>query len=270
MAEVTLGVDPDQLVRAASYHSCRVALAEATISMVGESVLLPYDPSDVTVDVQQTYVRVGGNSASRPTWTISQMRYAIPQRVVLAPSLSGGNDEALADPDIYILRTGLHGAHADVEEALRDALSCFRQGLYRPAVAMLAKAMEGAWIELGVALARTGHSPPGQEPETFIDWLQSDNSVAAKIDRVIGTYSDIPRQDPIRKGSHVSPAILRNAALWSHTLRVTRNAIHFGVAPTIAYDYTGVAVLLMAAAIQMPLIYSVKQVAATREIGNDA
>ena len=48
--------------------------------------------------------------------------------------------------------------HAEVKESLEEAVRCFRNELYIACLAMLGKASEGAWIELGIKLADTAQS----------------------------------------------------------------------------------------------------------------
>jgi hypothetical protein len=44
--------------------------------------------------------------------------------------------------------------HVDVDAAVRESVRCFRHQLYTASLAMLGKASEGAWLELGGSLLR--------------------------------------------------------------------------------------------------------------------
>ena len=249
----------EDVVRAARYHSHRLAIVEAVTVLTGQGLLLPSDRTLRTIDVNQRWVWMRGNSSNSSSWT--GLSFTVPERLILAPSLMGTKPEPLTDPDLYVLHAGIEGAHEDVEEALRDAIECFRQDLFRPSVTMLAKAMEGAWIELGTALAGLGLAPEDMEADAFVDWLQRDASIARKIERVLSLYSSTKSGDSIRKAAQVTPGQLRGAAVWSDSLRETRNAIHFGVKPTIAYNYEGVAVLLISASTNLRTVYRIKAAA---------
>ena len=126
---------------------------------------------------------------------------------------------------------------------------------------MLGKVMEGAWIELGLSLAKAGHAPAGLTREAFEQELIDGQSVASKVRGVNDVFVALPKSHLIRQTSGISPTELRSAVLWSDSLRETRNAIHFGVAPTTAYTYEGVAVLLVHGATSLKMLYRIKKAA---------
>ena len=77
-------------------------------------------------------------------------------------------------PTCILLESGVEGADDEIAEALIDTVRCLRNELYRPAVTMLGKAMEGAWIELGVSLAK---AMPGEvDASKFEDVMVDENT----------------------------------------------------------------------------------------------
>ena len=86
------------------------------------------------------------------------------------------------------------------------------------------------------------------------------------MSKIRTVYSSTKSNNPLRKTSGVIPQRLDGAAIWSDILREARNAIHFGVQPTIAYRYEGVAILLMGEPSYLKIIYRIK--AAADELTN--
>jgi hypothetical protein len=69
------------------------------------------------------------------------------------PSHRGDDDAYLVEPSLYLDVLSIPTMHAELQEALAEAVRCFRAKLYTAGVAMLGKASEGAWLELGAAAA---------------------------------------------------------------------------------------------------------------------
>ena len=115
------------LLQAAGYHSCAIAVAEAVWGLIHSGYLLPFVQNLLTPGVTQAWSRSGHNAS----WTAKELSYSVPQQVTVAPSLNSEKPEHIADPDLYVLEDGIEGKHADVGEALRDSVYCLRAGLYR-------------------------------------------------------------------------------------------------------------------------------------------
>ncbi len=59
----------------------------------------------------------------------------------------------------------------------------------------------------------------------------------------------------------MSPKELDNIIIWSDVLRESRNAIHFGVKPTIENSYEKVAMLFIDGAKSLAIMYKIKRIA---------
>jgi hypothetical protein len=147
--------DTPAAVRAfAEGFSWKLAAIEAICSLVGSGVLIAgqshwwFEPS-----VPWTTVPRGGGSGTSGGFNLPELAFAVPTGLRRAPSLGQNADRAyLSDPDLYLGLLAIANMHVDVQAALREAIKCFRSELWLAAVAMLGKASEGAWIELGGAL----------------------------------------------------------------------------------------------------------------------
>jgi hypothetical protein len=157
----------------------------------------------------------------------------------------------------------LEGAHSEVIEAVRDAVLCLRESLYRPAVTQLGKAMEGAWIELGLALAKTLPAADPVRQKVEENMKDDDRSIAKKITDVRDFYSRRDLLGTVIKQAGVRPEELNSVIVWADVVREARNAIHFGAAPVVANTYEKVVVLFLDGAKSLNLMYVVKRVADT-------
>ncbi len=90
-------------------------------------------------------------------------------------------------------------------------------------------------------------------------------------DPMIGTYRKIEavltvfdRQDifsSLSAFSGIKPRELRAVAVWSDSVRDSRNTIHFGVSPATPNTYEKVAALLIGAAPNVRILYRLKEAA---------
>lgn len=242
-----------QLRVAAGYLSCAVAMCEALWSLVYQGYFFPEDGT-ANWDAHLS----GTTGSSNGGWRFEDLDAAIPSRVALAPSYRYQRPELLTDPDLFTLEAGVSGAHADVVEALQDAVRCFRADLYRPAVVMLGKALEGAWIEVGCALAQV--VLPAGDAAGKCAWFVENTDFAKKIDDATRLY-DAQAANPVRDQSGVKSPALREIAGWSHAMREARNAIHFGTSAPLPYNYDSLVSVLIAARRAVRLLYDVKRAA---------
>lgn len=122
--------------------------------------------------------------------------------------------------------------------------------------------MEGAWIELGCSLARAVSPEGGFNKEKSVDIMSDDNTgIATKIQKVRNLYNQKDLTDHVVKQCGISPKGLGNIIIWSDVLRESRNAIHFGVKPTIENSYEKLAVLFIDGAKNLAIIYKIKRIA---------
>ena len=205
---------------------------------------------------------VGRSNGQKSTWTFEEFRYVIAETILTTPYCRHSQPEPATDPDIFLLEAGIEGADSEIAEALQDAVQCLRQELYRPAVTMLGKAMEGSWIELGLGLATALPNDPGgtREREKIEKQMKDDNrGIAKKIGDVRSLYNQKDITQSVIKTSGVRPEELESAVIWSDVVREARNAIHFGPKPTTANSYDKVVVLFLAGARNLKMMYRINK-----------
>jgi hypothetical protein len=256
-------VDPTPaLLAAGDALSWSLAAKEAIWSLIHAGYLIQM------ADVQGNAPSIGwttvipGSGGNSSGWTFDEFKIPVPGIVRRAPSSIGSDDQFLAEPDLYLHSLGIPNMHAEVASAFREAVKCFRHDLFTAALAMLGKASEGAWFELGASLL--AYVPTNQQ-------AVFNKQRAALEDPMMGTFRKIEailtvfdRQDifgPVAALSGIKPKELRTVAVWSDSVRDSRNTIHFGVAPATPNTYEKVAALLIGTAPNVRILYRLKDAA---------
>jgi hypothetical protein len=154
------------------------------------------------------------------------------------PSLSSSLP---VDPDIFLKGIDIKSLHSGILEAIEQALKCFRRGLYMPATAMLAASVEATWTECGTALAK-------KLADAKVDALLNDPYISISK-KVIETFKlcDTANGKALLKLALRGVPDVRNAEVWTTTLRERRNALHWGKAKSFLADHSETGTLLMAA-----------------------
>lgn len=237
--------DPTPILRQyARYFSAQLAVYQAVWELISVAVLLPAG------NVQRKGFNVAWTTCRPPRGSGVSGGFDLPE--IELPYLEQfvrskpAPDTILTDGDLYIKELPSGTLHPGIKEALRLAVACFRQELYVPAVAMLAAASEGAWIELGKALgSRRPHDAKSQKVlATVMDEFEG---IGKKVNLIVDLYSRQDLFSDCAKTSGISLNRLREVVLWTHTVREARNVLHWGVSPTPANTYEKVAILLMSA-----------------------
>jgi len=240
----------------AESFSWRLAFGEAVLQLIHGGILLNADTSTLSVVTSIPWTTVvpgsGGHSSS---WRFDELSFDIPRRIRLAPSQKTDEYQPLSDPDLFMHELAIPDLNPDIELALREAVRCFRYDLYTAALAMLGKASEGAWIELGSALAvaipPSAKFDPEKTRERFLDPFVG---IGKKILDALKLYEDHRFPEAIRKNSGVRIQDLRNAVIWADAVRESRNSIHYGAEPPMTNCYEKVAALLIGAIPHFKLI----------------
>jgi hypothetical protein len=240
--------------------SWRLAAAEAIWSLIHGGLLFPLAEASgdaTTVDWTTVVPGSGGYSAG---WRFEECLLPVPRRVRRAPSAEGVHGQFLSEPDLYLNSLGIHNMHAEVTSAFSEAVRCFRLELFTAALAMLGKASEGAWLELGASFLK--YVPEDQAGR----FARQKNSledpmlgVFRKIDAVIGMYEHSEVFSPVTKASGIRLQELRAVAVWSDAVRDSRNTIHFGVQASVPNTYEKLAALLIAAVPNVRVLYRLKE-----------
>lgn len=164
----------------------------------------------------------------------------------------------LADADLFLRELDLPSLEQGISTALALAVSCLRQDLFVPSLAMLAAAAEGAWIESGKALVEAA-ARQDRAVKKAHDVLTDDLAgIGQKVQVVTELYTRQDLFQEVRRRSEVSPSQLQEVASWTSVVRDSRNVLHWGRAAAIRNDYAKTASLLMAAAQAMKTLESIR------------
>lgn len=259
-------VDPTPALKGASVGlSWFLAAKEAVWSLIHNGVLLAIgDLHRSSLSIGWTTVIPGGGGTSSG-WSFDDLDIPIPSSVRRVPSIAATNEQFLIEPDLYLHTLGIQGMHADVRSAFQEAVRCFRAELYTAAVAMLGKASEGAWLELGSALLSAHQGTEFRKQKTILE-----DPMLGPIKKIEAVLAIFDRQDIFRTISEtagIRPQELRSAAMWSDAVRDSRNTIHFGVEPATPNTYEKVATLLLAAVSNIRILYKLRSAAESYRTG---
>ena len=232
----------------AEWTSWWIAGCEALWGLVHSNVLLTVaaDVNTFHPGIQWTTV-VPGSGGERAGWDFAEFMISYSNR--LTRSRASTVPQVLCDPDLFLHELSLPGLHSEVEDALREAVSCFRAELYTAAVVMLGKASEGTWIEMGLALVSTLPDHEADKRQKLRqDWSGPDLGFAKKMRGIMKLYEG--RQDVFKHlgaTANVRLDELRLAMIWSDSLRDARNVVHHNVAANINPTFEMVSTLFLAA-----------------------
>jgi hypothetical protein len=247
----------------AERFSWRIAAAEAILGLVHSGLLV--DAAE-TKHKPSFYVKCShglpGSHHGSAVMYFPDYEFPLPAQLRRAPSVAGNSSEFLSDHDLFLNTLSIGNLHPDVESALIESVKCFRHDLFAASVAMLGKASEGAWIDLGATLLTyvpsERQSSVKKQRETLENTRQGTMN---KIDSVITLFNRQDIFEPIASASGVKPDDLGEVQLWSDLVRDSRNTIHFGVKPSTPDTYEKVAALLLGAAPKLRILYSLKSAA---------
>ena len=216
----------------ARYYKAQVALLQAVWELISVCLFIPGP-----VIREDEFSQSCSDGISSNHIELKEIGIPFPGRVIRpkAPPKT-----ILSDGDLYLDALPSSDFHPGIKEALRLAVSCFRHEFFTPAVAMLAAASEGEWIELGRAFAEKHPSMKGVKR-----FEKNDLSIAARIDKVAAFYKDV--EGEYRDLSRISHAHILRISIWSHVVREARNALHWNADSGAKNTYESVGVLLMSA-----------------------
>ena len=240
-------VDPELSLRAASdYISFKLAGCEALWGLVHSGVFVMASNNVTGYEPSISWTTVYGNSGGQSAgWQLSQFKSSFPAHV--HPSMISDRDQMLSDSDLFLHRLAIPEIHPEIESALRDAVLCFRAELYTPAVVMLGKASEGAWIETGLALAGFIGSEEPNARKLTENIGGSEFGFAKKMREIMNFFETRqPAFKRVAQQAGITLHDMRVAMQWSETLRDARNAVHHEVESFAEHTYETVAVLLLA------------------------
>ncbi len=165
------------------------------------------------------------------------------------PPLVEGPD----DPDIFLQGIDAKSLHPGIREAIDQSLDCFRRGLYMPAIAMLAAAVEATWTECGRAVAT---KLANAKLESVV---RDPMSSIAKI--VLETRKALEDSiaKPLLKAAGQSISKVSDAEVWTTVLREKRNALHWSKGKGFIADHSETATLLLAAPVHLDTLEAIRK-----------
>lgn len=253
-------VDTAEMVsKAAKSISWRLAGCEAIWGLIASNCLIPgsSDHFEESNFVSWTTV-VPGNGGQSSGWNLDEFSLPVPRRVVIRPSGLDATDKPLSDPDLYMHEIGIAGIGKDIEASLRESVLCFKNELFLGCLALLGRASEGAWIELGLALARVvpdGSPINGAKLQEAME--NQFLGIGKKIAEVLKAYEQKDVFGNYYKSSGYKPSDLKSVVVWADAVRESRNSIHYGAQPAMSNSYEKIAALLVGTVPNFKLIYSI-------------
>lgn len=250
-----------QIKMAARWLLWRMVTAEAVWALIHTGQLL-YGKNNaasmLATDIAWTTVAPGTGSGISSGWDFKELSVLIPESVRRPPSALSEPNYWLMDPDVYLHTLAVDGMDINVRQSLQEAVRCFRGELYTAAMAMLWKASEGAWLELGEAFLNA--SPPAAFAKPRATLGGAAIGLTKKIEAILQIA--VERKELFQAAfdqSAVGLQQLRVTAQWSDTVRDSRNTIHFRVEPATPNTYDKVATLMLAAVDNLRSLYSLKR-----------
>ena len=237
----------EALRKAADSISWQLAVYEGVWQLIHSGVLLRHSPTSVKqYEPIVSYERLGHGAG----WHFRDLHISYPSAIRRALSVSD-NDAVLCNADLYIRQIDAPGMDPSVEEALREAVLCFRHELYTACVVMLGKAAEEVWIDVGIALYKT---LPGSNEDKIEKLKSPHTSIKTAIQEVSALYQK-PEFGALRK---LGLKTLWDCVVWSDLIRESRNVVHAGAVPSTANSYEKVAALLLSTVPRLRELYRVK------------
>lgn len=249
-----------QVQRAAEYVALRLAACEALWGLIYAGILVRKDSGslwDPPINIQWTTI-VGKSGGMSSGWSFETCR--VPNFVTLSPSARYTGIGPLSDSDLYLRDIGVPDMHTEVVESLRSAVQCFHTELYLPAIVMLARAIEGAWIEFGRALVDATPPQAGKDGVSFAQVMsEPEISLARLIEAARLYYGRKDLWNDVWKRSGMHGFHIDGAATWSDHVRARRNVVHYNSTETFPYTYETVGPLLLAATQYLRVIYDARR-----------
>lgn len=232
----------DELALIAKSCSLRMALYQAVWELVSSSDLLL--AGETAMWTAQATWRTSHGGAGL---LLDRLTCPYPSRV-RRPPLS---NQPPQDVDVFLkdLNAGLH---AGVHEAVKQSLTCFRRGLFLPSLAMLAAALEAAWIECGNAVA--ANLMDARLQSTLADQFTSLSKKVTETRKAL----DSAQGKAILTAAGVTKPRLDDAVIWTSVLRERRNALHWGKAKSFVADHGDAAGLLLGAPMHLGTLEAIR------------
>ena len=255
-------VDSETEIRkAAEGISWTLAGCEAIWGLISSGLIIPasFNLHHMIGTLGWTTV-VSGSGGQSSGWRLDHLSIPVPSAILLLHSGRNREHQSFSDPDLFLHMMNIPNIHTEVEESLREAVRCFRNELFLACLAMLGKASEGAWVELGRKLADSVPSDATINGAKVKERLEDPNvGIGKKIAETLHLYERADVFKSLQKDSGVTIQDLRNAMIWSDGVRESRNSVHYGVYPSMPNTYEKVAALMIGAVPHLRLLYRISE-----------
>jgi hypothetical protein len=236
-----------------------MACCEAIWSLISNNFFIPASTHHFIYDTSVAWTTViPGSSGQSSSWQLNQFDIPVPGKIIMKPSGIKPSEQPISDPDFYLKELGIENIDPDVESSLRESVQCFKHELFLGCLALLGRASEGAWIELGKSLSIIISEKEEKKGEKFKLKMEDQFiGIAKKMYLVLKTYEQKGIFQNIYKSTGYRPAELKSCIVWSDAVRESRNSIHYGAKPAMSNTYEKVAALLIGAVPNLKIIYSI-------------
>lgn len=242
--------------------SWTLAGCEAVWNLISSGFLIPGSSDMYPQAPHVEWTSVVQGSGSRGSLDLGRFSLPLPRSVLLCPSAANQERQVLSDPDLFLHSLEIQGIHKQVEDSLREAVRCFRNELFLACLAMLGRASEGAWIELGLKLCAVA---PPTAPINVLKIKEKLEDpfvgIGKKILETMQLYQRADVFDYLYKKSGIKSQDLNNAMVWADAVRESRNSVHYGVEPAMPNTYEKVAALIIGAVPHLRLLYKIMDAA---------
>ena len=237
----------DEYALSISWHNAAV---EAIWGLVSAGILIPTSSEFIETDRSVYFESTSGNRmASRTEFgniNLQGTQLTTYKSFRLRRSGVTENNFVLSNTDVYLnkMHTGSLSEHINTD--LRECIACFRTENYLASLTMLGRAVEGAWVNLGMALADSANTD--STSNALNNSMKNENqSLSKKMKTVLNNYKKDDEFKDIWTKSSVFPRNLEEVHNWSDMVRDARNSIHWGAEPVIPNNYEKIAIYLMCA-----------------------
>jgi len=228
-----------------------IAAAEAMQRLIAAGSVVKASDSQEAVGTVRITMRDqrGSNSTS-----FDEFKVVVPGQFRLSSRAAREPDrEFIYDPDLYLARIEIEGAHPRVRRAIHEAVEAFRLEVYLAAATMLGSASEGAWLQLFEAFGEWAEAHGRKAPSVDPDKL------AKPVLNAEATFNRIPEFQERRKNARLGSLTIKGLVLHYDHLREVRNfAAHFDTSERFDLTLPAVAVLLLKSANYFSTIYRLR------------
>jgi len=257
---IHLTIDTEESIRSvAQTLSWTLAGCEAIWSLISSGLLVPAGSDLSSLVPNVSYTTVVQGSGSTGGLNLDYLYLPVPTSILLPPSISRGERQTLTDPDLFLHSLEIANIDKEVEESLRESVRCFKHELFLACLAMLGRASEGAWIELGLTLCGIAPSTAPINVKKIKEKLEDPFvGIGKKILETAQLYQRADIFDSLHKACGVKPQDLNNVIVWADAVRESRNSVHYGAEPSMPNTYEKIAALLIGGVPHLRLLYRIR------------